>query len=114
MNKTTLLAAPLFAFASLTVTAPVLAQHNHHGSAKANPAAANELADGEVRRVDAAKGRVLLRHGEIKSIGMSPMTMEFRFRDAAMAADLKAGDKVKFAVEQKGDDLIITRIEKVK
>jgi len=55
---------------------------------------------------------VLLKHGEIKNIGMGAMTMSFKLKDPKMADQLKEGDKVKFAVEQKGEDLIITSIAK--
>jgi Cu/Ag efflux protein CusF len=102
--------------AALTIaalSATSLAQHKHSPAAPAAQSAAAELADGEVRRVDAAKGTVLLKHGEIKSINMGAMTMAFRFKDPALAAGLKPGDKVRFAVEQKGDDLLITQIQKV-
>lgn len=92
--------------------APALAQHAGHGAPKAAAAATSEPADGEVRRIDKSRGTVLLRHGEIKSIHMGAMTMSFKFKDPAMAGDLKEGDKVKFTVEQKGDDLIITSIRK--
>lgn len=94
------------------VAAPALAQHAGHGAAKpAAAAAAGELADGEVRRIDKARGTVLLKHGEIKNL-MGPMTMSFKLKDPKMADQLKEGDKVKFAVEQKGEDLIITSISK--
>lgn len=94
--------------------APALAQHKHGPSAPAAQGAAAELADGEVRRVDAAKGTILLKHGEIRSINMGAMTMAFKLKDPAMAAGLQPGDKVKFAVEQQGETLIVTKIEKVK
>jgi Cu/Ag efflux protein CusF len=97
---------------SLGAIAPALAQHAGHGMAKpATAAAAGELADGEVRRIDKARGTVLLKHGEIKNF-MGPMTMSFKLKDPKMADQLKEGDKVKFAIEQKGDDLIITSISK--
>jgi Cu/Ag efflux protein CusF len=92
--------------------APALAQHAGHGTAKPAATAAGELADGEVRRIDKARGTVLLKHGEIKSVNMGAMTMSFKLKDPAMADQLKEGDKVKFAVEQKGDDLIVTSIRK--
>lgn len=110
--------------AAATVTAllaapPALAQHNHsHGApastaSKAQSAApSTDLADGEIRRIDTAKGTVLLKHGELKALNMGPMTMGFRLKDPAMAQGLKAGDKVRFAAEQKGEELIITRIQK--
>jgi Cu/Ag efflux protein CusF len=71
-----------------------------------------EQADGEVRRIDKARGTVLLKHGEIKSIKMGPMTMAFKLKEPAMADQLKEGDKVKFTVEAKGEDLIVTSIRK--
>ena len=56
---------------------------------------------------------MLLKHGEIKSINMGPMTMGFRLKDPALASGLKVGDKIKFAAEQKDGDLIVTRIQKI-
>jgi Cu(I)/Ag(I) efflux system protein CusF len=103
-----LLAATLFA-----PTLPALAQHGGHAMVVAQ-AAKTELAEGEVRRIDKARGTVLLKHGEIKSVGMGAMTMSFKFKDPKMAEGLNVGDKVKFEAEQKGDDLIVTRIEKAK
>jgi Cu/Ag efflux protein CusF len=92
--------------------APALAQHAGHGTAKPAATAAGELADGEVRRIDKARGTVLLKHGEIKNLGMGAMTMSFKLKDPAMADQLKEGDKVKFTAEQKGEDLIVTSIRK--
>jgi Cu/Ag efflux protein CusF len=109
MNKLFLAAALALAFGA---TAPAVAQHAGHGAGKPSAAAAGELADGEIRRIDRARGTVLLKHGEIKSIQMGAMTMSFKLKDPAMAESLKEGDKVKFTVEQKGDDLIITSIRK--
>jgi Cu(I)/Ag(I) efflux system protein CusF len=97
---------------SLAAAAPAYAQHAGYGTAKPAATAAGELADGEVRRIDKSRGTVLLKHGEIKSINMGAMTMSFKLKDPAMADQLKEGDKVKFAVEQKGDDLIVTSIRK--
>jgi Cu/Ag efflux protein CusF len=109
------LALTLVATTLIALTLPAHAQHSH-GSADAKPVArstAPELADGEIRRIDPAAGTVLLKHGEIKSINMGAMTMGFKLKDASMASGLKAGDKVKFAVEQKGEELLITQIQKV-
>jgi Cu/Ag efflux protein CusF len=93
--------------------APAFAQHTGHGAAKpAAAAAAADLVDGEVRRIDKARGTVLLKHGELKNLGMGAMTMSFKFKDPAMAGELKEGDKVKFTAEQKGEDLIVTSIRK--
>jgi Cu/Ag efflux protein CusF len=93
--------------------ASALAQHTGHGApAKPTATAAAEPSDGEVRRIDKARGTVLLKHGEIKNLGMGAMTMSFKLKDPAMADQLKEGDKVKFTAEQKGEDLIVTSIRK--
>lgn len=99
---------------ALASAAPALAQHAGHGTAKpvAVTADASELADGEVRRIDKAKGTVMLKHGEIRSIRMGPMTMNFKLKDPAMADALKVGDKIRFSAEIKGDDLVVTSIRK--
>lgn len=106
MKKLLLIIALAFA------AAPALAQHTGHGAAKPAASAAGEMSDGEVRRIDKSRGTVLLKHGEIKNIGMGAMTMSFKLKDPAMAEQLKEGDKVKFTAEQKGDDLIVTSIRK--
>lgn len=117
MNHTPILAAALIAatlFAAATAL-PALAQHNHgaHGAKPvATAAAADEMADGEIRNIDAAKGALLIKHGVIKSINMGAMTMEFKLKEPAMAAGLKKGDKVRFAVEMQGQNLIVTKIQK--
>ncbi len=41
------------------------------------------------------------------------MTMMFKARDAAMLEQLKAGDKVRFAVELVGGQYTVTRVERV-
>jgi Cu/Ag efflux protein CusF len=102
----------LLTLLALGASAPALAQHAGHGAAAKSAAATAEAADGEVRRIDKARGTVLLKHGEIKNIGMGAMTMSFKLKDPSMADQLKEGDKVKFTVEQKGEDLIVTSIRK--
>ncbi len=102
----------VLAAALIGPTLPAFAQHANHTTTVAQAPAKVELTDGEVRRIDKARGTVLLKHGEIKNIGMGAMTMSFKFKDARMAEGLNVGDKVKFAAEQKGDDLIVTQIVK--
>ena len=104
---------PLALAAALGATAPAWAQHSHGAPKPAAATAAADLAEGEVRRVDPAKGTILLKHGEIRSLNMGAMTMGFKLKDPALAAGLKAGDKVKFAAEQQGETLLVTKIEKV-
>lgn len=73
--------------------------------------AAEQFAEGVVKKIDAPTQRVMLAHGPIANIGMPPMTMMFKVRDAAMLKLLKDGDKVRFRVEELGGDYTIVQIE---
>lgn len=104
-----------FAFAAsmaaLAAAPSVLAQgHAGHGAPAA--AKATGTADGEVRRIDAAAKKLVIRHGDFKGIDMPAMTMAFPVKDAKLLEGLKPGDRVRFAVEQSGGDLVITKIDK--
>ena len=70
------------------------------------------VADGEVRRIDKAQGRITLRHGEIRSLDMPPMTMVFRVRDAKLLDGLAVGDKVRFDAVQADGQYVVTTIVK--
>ena len=70
------------------------------------------LTDAEVRKVDQANGKITLKHGEIKNLDMPPMTMVFGVKDKALLANVKKGDKVKFAADKNAaGDIIVTRLE---
>ena len=75
------------------------------------PAFAQELANGEVRKIDKDAGKITLRHGPIKSIDMPPMTMVFRVQDAAMLEGVKAGDKVRFDAQKIGGQYVVIKME---
>jgi Cu/Ag efflux protein CusF len=95
-------------------TAPAIAQpkpegHEVHHSVAAASAAG--MAEGEIRKVDKDAKKLTIKHGEIKSIDMPPMTMVFQVKDAAMLDKLKAGDKVRFAVEKTASGYVVTEIQ---
>jgi Cu/Ag efflux protein CusF len=71
-----------------------------------------QSADAEVRKIDKAQGKITLKHGEIKSQDMPPMTMVFRVKDPAMLDSVAVGDKVKFDVEKIGGNYTVTAISK--
>jgi Cu/Ag efflux protein CusF len=75
------------------------------------PAVTEDLAEGEIRRIDASTGRVTIRHGVIKSLDMPPMTMVFHAAEPGLLNNLKVGDKIRFAAEQQQGKIIVTRIE---
>lgn len=72
------------------------------------------LSDGEIRKVDKDAAKLTIRHGELKELGMPPMTMVFRVQDKAMLSQVAAGDKVRFSVAKIDGALTVTTIESVK
>ena len=109
------LAAAVVLTAPLTTT--VYAQAMNHGNMpgmKMSGMANGEMSDGEVRKVDKGNQRITLKHGELKNLGMPPMTMVFKLRDAAMFDGIQVGSRVRFIAEQSDGALIVTAIEGVK
>ena len=94
------------------LSGPALAQQA--SSAQASAPAAAEMTEGEIRKVDKSAGKITVKHGEIKSIDMPPMTMVFRVKNAEMLEAVKAGDKVKFDAQKEGGQYVVTRIERAK
>ncbi|NUZ08907.1 copper-binding protein [Piscinibacter koreensis] len=74
-------------------------------------AQAPALAEGIVQAVDASKGVVTLKHGEIVNMQMPAMTMAFSVADRKMLGSVKAGDKVRFRVEMMKNAPTVTRLE---
>ena len=73
--------------------------------------AADQFADGIVKKIDASSQRIMVAHGPIASIGMMPMTMMFKVKEPVMLKQVREGDKIRFLVEEIGGDYTITRIE---
>lgn len=103
---------------SAAIAVPALAQSqtddhaSHHPVVAAAPAA--DLTDGEVRKVDAEAGKITLKHADIKNLEMPAMTMVFTVRDKSLLAEVKPGDKVKFAAARDGGRLVVTAIQVVR
>lgn len=81
--------------------------------AQAQPAkqetTATATASGEVRRVDAADGKVTIKHGEISALGLPAMTLVYRATPALLAG-IKAGDKVRFTATRQDGRYVVTQI----
>lgn len=75
---------------------------------------ASSMTDGEVKGVDKAHSKVTLAHGDIKNVGMPGMTMEYAVADPKSLGSLKAGDKVKFAMEKVNGVYTVTKIAPAK
>ena len=79
------------------------------------PALAQELAHGEIRKVDKKAKTVTIKHGPIAAIDMPPMTMVFQVKDPAMLNQVKKGDKVRFQAEMAaGGKTVVTKFEAAK
>ncbi|MDP1900352.1 MAG: copper-binding protein [Rubrivivax sp.] len=95
------------------LAAPAMAQQKaeehsaHHPAAAAVPA---DMAQGEIRKVDKDAKKLTIKHGEIRSLDMPPMTMVFQVKDGAMLANLKAGDRIRFVVENVEAGYVVTDI----
>lgn len=88
------------------------APHSHdHASA---PSAASPFADAEVRKVDKDGKKITLKHGELKSLGMPPMTMVYPVSNTALLDNVKAGDKVRFKASNDGGKVTVTEIQLAK
>ncbi len=75
---------------------------------------AQEMVDGEVRKVDKSGQKLTIRHAPIPSLEMPAMTMSFHVKDASALKTLREGDKIRFRAEKFGDRYTVTRIEKAK
>ena len=69
------------------------------------------MTEGEVRKIDKEQGKITLKHGDIKNLGMPGMTMIFHVQDKTMLDPIKEGDKVKFVADNLNGQLTVTKIE---
>jgi Cu/Ag efflux protein CusF len=70
---------------------------------------------GQVIKVDQAAKKITIKHGPIPKLDMEEgMTMVYAAPDPKMLTAVKAGDKVKFEIEQVNGQYTLTKIEKVK
>jgi len=82
-------------------------------SAAAAPAAM-PLVDGEVQEVDMAKGLIVLKHADLPSLAMPPMTMGFEVADKKMLRGLKVGDKVRFQAAMVKGEATVTELKRTR
>lgn len=71
-----------------------------------------QAAEGEVKKIDPAQGKVTIKHGEIKNIDMPAMTMVFRAKNLTLLNGLAVGDQVTFEADKVDGQYIVTAIKK--
>jgi Cu(I)/Ag(I) efflux system periplasmic protein CusF len=77
--------------------------------------AQSELIDGQIMKVDQSAGKLTIKHGPAKRLGMETgMTMVYKAQDPAMLKGVKAGNKIKFDAEQVNGQYTVTKIEMVR
>ena len=70
---------------------------------------------GEVKKIDESAGKITLKHGAAKNLGMDePMTMVYRVNNPAMLKQVKVGDKVTFEAEEAASGYTVTKMQKAK
>lgn len=101
--------------AALACLAPFAAQaqemHHAHVAMSGAPAAAAEMASGEVRKVDKDAGKLTIKHGPLANLDMPAMTMVFRVSDAGMLDQVKPGDNIAFEADKVNGQLTVMRME---
>jgi Cu/Ag efflux protein CusF len=73
---------------------------------------AAQSTEAEVRKVDAAQGKLTLKHGEIKHLDMPPMTMVFRVSDPKLLDGLAVGDKLRVDIARVDGQYTVTALRK--
>ena len=114
MNLFQLALIPLLAVASSLAQAQMSSDMKMPMPAKPSAPSATAgtaMTDGVVQSVDAGKGVVTLKHGEIINMKMPAMTMAFGVADKKMLDKVKAGDKVRFRVEMVKNAPTVTQMQ---
>lgn len=118
------LIVPTLAALVFIAPGPALAQMDHsmHGAAMAKPmtstaaspkADATTMGEGEVKKLNKARGTVTLAHGPLPN-GMPAMTMAYKVKEASWLDQLQVGQKIRFATDPADGGMTVTRFELVK
>lgn len=109
--KTLLIAAVAFGAYSNVVLAQSDDKASAGAQAESSTQARTDMVEGEVRKVDTSANKITLKHGELKNLGMPPMTMVFQVKDPTMLDQVKVGDKVRFTADRVNGAVTVTAIE---
>lgn len=92
--------------AALALAAPLHAEPVNSAAIEASV-----MSEGVVRKIDAANGRITLKHGPLVNLDMPAMTMVFRVQSPALLNAVKVGDRVKFHAENINGAYFVTAIQ---
>lgn len=104
VGRASMVSAIALAGMTLWQSVPVLA-------AEQQPSAkdATATASGEVRRVDAAAGKVAIKHDAISDLELPAMTLVYQ-ASPALLANIKPGDRVRFTAARQNGKYVVTAI----
>lgn len=91
---------------ALTPTAPAIAAE----SAATQPSTLPWV-NAQIRKIDASRGRITLRHDDIPNLDMPGMTMIFNVADPALLERVKPGDAVRVAIDKVNGKITVIRME---
>jgi Cu(I)/Ag(I) efflux system periplasmic protein CusF len=75
----------------------------------------HEMVNGVVEKIDESAGKITLKHGPIKDLGMNEsMTMVWTVKDPTILKGLNVGDKVRFQAENINGQFTVMDIGKAK
>lgn len=112
-GSTTSMTAPASTSTTSTVPAAATAEPAAVSMNSTTQAAnANALSEGVVRKIDAANGKITLKHGPLLNLDMPAMTMVFKVQSPEMLKTVKVGDTVKFRVENLKSGYTVTTMER--
>ncbi len=118
MNYKTVAITLLFGFATHTsLQAEEMMHHQGHDmSQMGKMEGMSEMGDmmmtkGVITRIDAASGKVGIKHEAIDNLKMPPMTMVFVAADPAQLKGLKVVDAIHFRAESQSGKLTVTAIQ---
>jgi Cu/Ag efflux protein CusF len=100
------------AFCASTYAAGDMGKMDMSGGAKQSADAKNSMSHGEIKKIDAAAGKLTIKHGQLENLGMEGMTMVFKAKDPAMLSQVKVGDKIDFVAEEIDGALTVVTLQK--
>lgn len=101
----------LAALAATALAATAAAQAMEPGQAHGASAAAADMTEGEIKKVDKDNRKLTIKHGDLKNLDMPGMTMVFQVRDPAFVEQVKAGDKIRFKAEKGASGFVVTELQ---
>ena len=87
-------------------------QEHTHQHVEQEQAEKSSLTKGIVRKIDVSKGKITIKHEEIKNLDMPPMSMVFTAKNTDILNGIAVGDDILFKAERTNGQYLVTEIKK--